>query len=60
MTEDTDAVTDRLVRPIPVNGTVVDVDTGYPRSIVLTVEKDGERFYETYELVSVDVETDGA
>ncbi|MFC4549803.1 MULTISPECIES: hypothetical protein [Halorussus] len=51
-------VSGRLVRPTPVDGTVVDVDFGYLTSVVLTVEKDGERYYETYGLVSVEREAD--
>lgn len=56
--DETVPVSGRVVRPTPVEGTVVDVDFGYPASVVLTVEKDGERYYETYGLVSVDRETD--
>lgn len=37
MTEDVDAVTNRLVRPIHVNGTVVNIDMGYSRSKISNV-----------------------
>lgn len=41
-------------QPSPVTGTVIDIDLGYPTAVILIVEKDGRRYYETYELVSVD------
>lgn len=40
--------------PDPVEGEVVDVDTGYERSVVVTVERNGETHYETYELANVE------
>lgn len=43
----------RILRPDPVNGEVVDIDTGYDRTIVVTVEKGGVIYYETYELTDV-------
>ncbi|UPV74823.1 hypothetical protein M0R89_01835 [Halorussus limi] len=55
--DETVTVAGRLVRPTRVEGTVLDVDWGYPSSIVVTVESDGERYYETYELAAV--ESDG-
>ena len=52
--EETATVAGRLVRPTRVDGTVLDVDWGYPSSVVVTVEKDGDRYYETYELAAVE------
>lgn len=52
------SVTHRLKQvvnhPEPVDGEVVDIDTGYEETIVLTVEADGETYYETYEIIHVE------
>ncbi|UPW00796.1 hypothetical protein M0R88_01520 [Halorussus gelatinilyticus] len=52
--DETVTVAGRLVRPTRVEGTVLDVDWGYPSSIVVTVEKDEGRYVETYELAAVE------
>lgn len=38
----------------PVEGEVVDVDTGYESVVVVTVERNGDTYYETYELTDVE------
>lgn len=43
----------QILRPDPVDGEVVEIDTGYNDTIVVTVEKEGEIYYETYELADV-------
>lgn len=48
----------RLIRPEPISGRVVDVDCGYSGAIVLTVEADGSRYYETYELTAVNEDSE--
>lgn len=44
----------RFSTPESVDGEVLQIDTGYDQAVVLTVEKDGEIYYETYELTSVE------
>lgn len=36
----------------------MDVDCGYSGAIVLTVEADGSRYYETYELTAVNEDSE--
>lgn len=49
-----------VAHPEPVDGEVQDIDTGYTDTIVVTVEKDGEIYYEQYELTDVlEVKPDG-
>lgn len=43
--------------PEPVDGEVVDVDTGYANAVVVTVEREGDRYHETYELADVEPAT---
>lgn len=40
-------------RPEPVDGEVVEIDTGYTYTVVLTVETNDNTYYEEYELVDV-------
>lgn len=40
--------------PEPVDGKEINIDTGHERTVVVTVEANGEKYYETYELKSVD------
>lgn len=40
-------------QPEPINGEVVNIDTGYEETVVLTVESDEERYVEEYDLTSV-------
>lgn len=51
------SVTHRLkhmvTHPEPVDGEVVDIDTGYEQTIVVTVEAGGETYYEQYELTNI-------
>lgn len=48
-----------LSSPRPVaDGVVQDMDLGLPGSIVLTVRRDDDVFYETYELVRVESRTE--
>lgn len=42
-----------MSQPEPIDGEVVDIDTGYEGTIVLTVEADGETYYEEYELTNI-------
>lgn len=42
-----------VARPDPIKGEVVDIDTGYETTIVLTVEADEETYYEVYELTNI-------
>lgn len=52
-------VAGELRSPTPVaDGVVVDIDQGVPGSIILTLKRDGEVFYETYELARVEAATD--
>lgn len=42
-----------MTYPEPIDGEVVDIDTGYEATIVVTVETDGETYYEEYELTNI-------
>lgn len=46
----------QLIRPEPVDGKIENVDIGFPGTVILTVVKNGARYYETYELVTVETE----
>lgn len=61
MTDDSEELVARHpIRPQSIDGTVVDIDLGYPSSLVMIIEKDGENYYETYELVSIERKEDTA
>lgn len=45
----------QLVRsPDLVEGELVDVDTGYKNAVIITVEDNGDIYYETYVLADVE------
>ncbi|WP_433629636.1 hypothetical protein [Halomicrococcus sp. NG-SE-24] len=59
MTDDNEEIVARhFIRPQSIDGTVVDIDLGYPLSLVMIIEQDGENYYETYELVSIERKED--
>lgn len=43
----------RIRKPEPTDGEVVDIDTGYEQTIVLTVDADDGTYYEEYELTEI-------